>query len=73
MEQELATPYDLALRFAVERLVLLLEDTGQSAIQLIAEARGKREDHMLRRHLLRLPSSAVIAENGLAWQSIQFA
>ena len=38
-------PYDLALTFAVERLLNLLEREGQTEVYLIAEARGKREDN----------------------------
>jgi hypothetical protein len=41
-------PYDLALEFALERLVPLLETGGYSEVQLIAESRGKREDDELR-------------------------
>jgi hypothetical protein len=47
-------PYDLALRFSVERLVLLLEGSGQTVVRIIAEARGRKEDDTLRRHLVRL-------------------
>lgn len=43
-----ANPYDLALTFAMERLLLLLEAEEQTEVYLIAEARGKREDHDLR-------------------------
>lgn len=41
-------PYDLALTFALERLLPLLENEGQKEVFLIAEARGKREDDELR-------------------------
>ena len=41
-------PYDLALTFALERLLPLLEAEGQKEVYLIAEARGKREDDELR-------------------------
>jgi hypothetical protein len=41
-------PYDLAFTFALERLLPLLEGLGQTDVQLIAEARGKREDAELR-------------------------
>lgn len=43
-----ANPYDLALTFAMERLLPLLENEGQTEVHLIAEARGKREDDELR-------------------------
>ncbi len=41
-------PYDLALTFALERLLTLLESEGQKEDYLIAEARGKQEDDELR-------------------------
>ena len=41
-------PYDLAFTFALERLLPLLEGLGQTDVQLIAEARGRREDAELR-------------------------
>ena len=41
-------PYDLALTFALERLLPLLESEGQTEVHIIAEARGKREDDELR-------------------------
>lgn len=43
-----ANPYDLALTFALERLLPLLESEGQKQVYLIAEARGKKEDDELR-------------------------
>ncbi len=41
-------PYDLALKFGMERLLPLLEDAGQREVHLLAEARGKREDSELK-------------------------
>ena len=46
-------PYDLALKFALERLLPLLEDAGQNEVQIVAEARGRREDNELRLTFLR--------------------
>ncbi|MCW3097182.1 MAG: hypothetical protein JWL77_2800 [Chthonomonadaceae bacterium] len=37
-------PYDLALELALERLLPLLEQLGQTEVNVIAEARGKKED-----------------------------
>lgn len=54
-----ANPYELALTFAVERLVPLLEEEGQTEVYLIAEARGKREDHELRLSLLNIVTSGT--------------
>lgn len=42
-----ANPYELAMTFALERLLPLLEDAGQLEVQIVAEARGKREDRAL--------------------------
>jgi hypothetical protein len=47
-------PYDLALKFALERLLPLLEGVGQTEVRLIAEARGKREDDELRLAFLQV-------------------
>jgi hypothetical protein len=40
-------PYDLALKFVLERLLPLLEDEEQDEIWIVAEARGGREDGRL--------------------------
>lgn len=40
-------PYDLALKFALERFLPLLEDANQNEINIIAESRGKKEDREL--------------------------
>lgn len=48
-----ANPYDLALTFALERLLPLLEAEGQTEVYLIAEGRGKREDDELRLSFLQ--------------------
>ena len=40
-------PYDLAMQFALERLLLLLEEAGQTEVYILAEARGKKEDDQL--------------------------
>lgn len=42
-----ANPYDLAMPFALERLLPLLEEAGQTEIYILAEARGKKEDDQL--------------------------
>ncbi|HKS10126.1 MAG TPA: DUF3800 domain-containing protein [Pyrinomonadaceae bacterium] len=58
-------PYDLALTFAVERLLNFLEREGQTEVYLIAEARGKREDAELRvtfLHILTYGTDDIPAE-----------
>jgi len=47
-------PYDLALTFAMERLLPLLEDRGEREVKILAEARGKREDDQLHLSFLRI-------------------
>lgn len=47
-------PYELALTFALERLLWLLENEGQSDVQIVAESRGKREDDELRLSFLQV-------------------
>lgn len=42
-----ADPYDLALMFALERLLSILEGAGQREVTIIAEKRGEREDRQL--------------------------
>jgi hypothetical protein len=42
-----ANPYDLAMEFALERLLPLLEEAGQMEVYVMAEARGKKEDDQL--------------------------
>ncbi|HEY0726787.1 MAG TPA: DUF3800 domain-containing protein, partial [Pyrinomonadaceae bacterium] len=58
-------PYDLALKFAMERLLNLLEREGQTEVYLIAEARGKREDNELLLsflHILAYGTDGILAE-----------
>lgn len=40
-------PYDLAMQSALERLLPLLEEAGQTEVIILAEARGKKEDDQL--------------------------
>ncbi len=47
-------PYGLSLTFAMERLLALLEEKGQSEVEIIAEARGKNEDNELRSTFLNI-------------------
>ena len=56
-------PYDLALMFALERLLPLLEDAGQSEVMIVAESRGKREDDEL------LLSFLEVVNNGTGYVS----
>lgn len=42
-------PYRMSIEFALERLLPLLEGLGQTSVDVVAEARGRREDAELRR------------------------
>jgi len=41
-------PYELALKFNMERIVILLKKINQTRVRLIAESRGENEDNSLR-------------------------
>jgi len=45
--KEAASPYDLALKFTMERLAQFLEAQGETRLPMVAEARGKVEDAAL--------------------------
>lgn len=49
-------PYDLALEFALERLIRLMEERSESKVTIVAEARGNNEDSQLRETFERLLS-----------------
>lgn len=49
-----AHPYELALTFALERLVPLLESEKQQEVQIVAESSGRREDDELRLSFLQV-------------------
>lgn len=65
-------PYDLALRFALERLLPLLEVAGQREVILVAEARGKREDNELRLSFLRTVNDGTEYVSAERFRRIQF-
>lgn len=47
-------PYELALEYAFERVLHFMERNGESQLPVIAEARGKNEDNLLRASFHRL-------------------
>ncbi|MDP2601964.1 MAG: DUF3800 domain-containing protein [Deltaproteobacteria bacterium] len=65
-------PYDLALKFAMERLLPLLEDAGQDRANIVAEARGKREDDELRLSFLRIVNDGTEYISAERFKQIQF-
>lgn len=50
-------PYDLALEFAMERLLPLLEREDQHEVCVVAESRGENEDRALRETFYRFVSA----------------
>jgi len=65
-------PYDLALTFAMERLLPLLEDRGESEVKIVAEARGKREDDELHLSFLRIITEGTSFVSADRFRKIQF-
>jgi hypothetical protein len=52
-------PYELSLKFALERLLPLLEGVGQSEVAIVAESRGQREDDELRLSFLQVVNNGT--------------
>jgi hypothetical protein len=52
-------PYELALEFTLERVWPLLLGEQETKLPIVAEARGKQEDHSLELALLRILSSGT--------------
>lgn len=67
-----AHPYELALTFALERLLLLLESEEQSDIQIVAESRGKREDDELRLSFLQVINDGTDYVSSERFKQIRF-
>lgn len=65
-------PYDLALTFAMERLVPLLEERGQQHCRIVAEARGKNEDAELQLSFLHIVNYGTFYTDADRMRSIQF-
>jgi len=60
-------PYALALEFTMERLCHFLESRGEAQLPVVAEARGKKEDHDLREVFTRIlagGTGSLSAESG---------
>lgn len=65
-------PYELGLLFALERLVILLEENNQNEIYIIAEARGKKEDDELRLSFYQTTTKGTSKVKKERFQKIQF-
>lgn len=65
-------PYDLALTFALERLLPLLESRGQPAVQIVAEARGANEDKALHLSFLNIVNNGTSFISANRFKKMQF-
>lgn len=70
--QNAANPYDLALTFAMERLLPCLEQCGQNEVVLVAESRGKNEDDDLQLSFLRIISNGTDYNHADRFKKINF-
>jgi hypothetical protein len=67
-----ADPYDLALLFAMERLLSVVEGAGQTEIMVIAEKRGKKEDRELHSAFQRLVTRGSEYVDGARFRKISW-
>ena len=67
-----ANPYDLAMEFAIERLLPLLEQAGQTEVYVMAEARGKKEDDQLSLSFYRFVNEGNVYVSADRVKRIQF-
>lgn len=67
-----ADPYDLALMFAMERLVSVLEAANQTEVTIVAEKRGKNEDRQLYLAFQRIVTLGTEYVSGERFQRITF-
>lgn len=67
-----ADPYDLALLFALERLVSVLEAHEQTAVTIIAEKRGANEDRVLHAAFQRIVTAGSEYVDGARFRAIRF-
>ncbi len=65
-------PYDLAMEFALERLLPLLEQAGQTEVYVMAEARGKKEDDQLSLSFYRFVNEGNVYLSAERLKQIQF-
>ena len=65
-------PYDLAMMFCLERLLVFLEDVGQDEIHLVAESRGKKEDRDLELSFLKIISQGTGYNSADRFKRINF-
>lgn len=67
-----ADPYDLALLFAMERLLSVLEAHRQAEVTVIAERRGKNEDRQLYLAFQRIVTRGTDYVDGTRFSKVKF-
>jgi len=65
-------PYELALKFVMERIVFFLESKKATLLPIIAEARGKNEDNELRAAFYQLTTQGTRYVDEGRFRSIRF-
>jgi hypothetical protein len=65
-----ADPYDLALLFALERLLSVIEGARQTDVMVIAEKRGQREDRELHSAFQRVVTRGTEYVDGARFRNI---
>lgn len=65
-------PYDLALTFALERLLFILQQTGQRDVMIIAEKRGQREDRELFVSFQRIVTTGTYYVDAARFRQVTF-
>lgn len=67
-----ADPYELALLFAMERLLSVLEGAGQKEVTVLAEKRGEREDRQLHVAFQRIVTAGSEFVSGERFREVRF-
>ena len=65
-------PYDLAMKFCLERLLAFLEKAQQKEVYLIAESRGKKEDNDLELSFFKIISQGTEYNSADRFKKIDF-
>ena len=65
-------PYELALTFVMERIVFFLESKRQTALPIVAESRGKKEDTQLEAAFYRLTTDGTRYVDQSRFRGVQF-
>jgi hypothetical protein len=65
-------PYDLALRFVMERVVRWMEQTGVGLLPIVAESRGRNEDNALKAAFFDLTNEGTAYVDGARFREREF-